>query len=48
MLDNQLKTYIIYMRRSVAFASLKEISDFLKNMLVEIKNISYICQSTSF
>jgi hypothetical protein len=32
MLGNQLETYIIYMGRRVEFASLKEISDLLKNM----------------
>jgi hypothetical protein len=41
MLDNQLETYIIDMRRSVEFASLKGISDLSKKLVETKRNTVY-------
>jgi hypothetical protein len=41
MLDNQLETYIVDMRRSVEFASLKGINDLSKKLVESKRNIVY-------
>jgi hypothetical protein len=42
MLDNQLETYIVDMRRSVEFASLKGISDLSKKLVESKRHIVYL------